>query len=149
MTVRKVCSPVKTGKAVWWVSLIGVWLQPSWLPALLASLASAGWLLCPHLTLLTHKQLHMWTLYPSTTNTLVGTGQIPGLSPLPPLSHTWDTLLHHQRQGNGFLPSQLTGFYTSCLSFPSDFFLKSSFHHKPIYKVLNRSVPVCLSWIDA
>lgn len=61
MTVRKARSVVKTGKAVWWVSLINVWLQPSWLPALLASLASAGWLLCPHLTTLTHT--HCYTLH--------------------------------------------------------------------------------------
>ena len=77
---RNVHNFVKTGKAVWWVSPINVWLRPSWLPALLALLASAGWLFCPHL----HKQLR--GLYLCEAHLPAGTGSLArSLS----CSHSW------------------------------------------------------------
>ena len=102
-------SAVKTGKALWWVSLISVWLQPSWLPALLASLASAGWLLCPHLALPAHTQ----------TSPNVNFARWFSYQVFIPLSHV-DMFMHHLKHGSCFL-SAAHRVYTSCLSYPSDF----------------------------
>ena len=147
MMVRMVCSAVKTGKAVWCVSLICVWRQPSWLPALLTSLASASWLPCPHFTLLTHTNSYtceLCTLIEKNTVEGNGFGHV-----VLPLSHV-DALVHRLRQGDCFL-STARQLYTSCLSFPSEFFLRApqSFHHRGIWKVDDHLVLVCLSWIGA
>lgn len=142
MTVRKVRSAVKTGKAVWWVSLISVWLQPSWLPALLASLASAGWLLWPHLILLTHTQTatHFALLLMSMYR-LIYKVFLPSLT-----------------RGYTHAPSQElfplcgpTGSTHPAFFFPSDFSSRAPrpFHRKAICEAFNRSVPVCLSWMGA
>lgn len=143
MTVRKVRSAVKTGKAVWWVSLISVWLQPSWLPAPLASLASAGWLLCPHLTLLTH--MHKQPHFLASSNTSTSRYRYKSFSHSITRGH-----VHHPRKGNCFL-SIAHRLYTSCLSFPSDFSSRApgSFHRKAICEAFSHSVLVCLSWMGA
>lgn len=112
---KRFCRTVKTGKAVWWVSLISVWLRPSWLPALMASLASAGWLLCPHLVLLTHTQTARYVNFVPSWNKHIGRYW---------LSHQVFLRLscvgRFVTQGSCFL-SAAHRFYTSCLSFPSDF----------------------------
>lgn len=150
MTGRKVCGMVKTGKAAWWVSLISVGLQPSWLPVLLASLASAGWLLCPHLTLLTQTHTETQTSYvhefcrQHTHGKVVA--YLPGFSPFPSCEYT-----HVSSEARELFPLCSSLVFTSCLSCPSGFSSRASwsFHHKAICKAFNCSVLVCLSWIGA